>query len=227
MSSRRYITWTVIVSLGLASIVASSELYWRFIAKPSLGYPDFVRCQVSPSTLHYGIADIKKLHDLRTWFRHTQRCSVPKSVLDCQLEIVSNCNKTPLKISSFGGSSLGNRQWAYIQWHGHIRRGSLSELQAILCEPTSIADPESTRSMYSTVFYYDTNDDGELDRKEAPLDCHAALVWRDTDFDGYFDEEFGFDHNSGWKGDSSTIRVRVPDAPNREGNGRPIETGST
>lgn len=90
----------------------------------------------------------------------------------------------------------------------------------------SIADPKSTRSMYNTVFYYDTNDDGKLDRKEAPIDNHAVLVWRDTDLDGYFDEEFGFNQNSGWKSDSLRMRVRVPDILKHGGDSTTLQTDS-
>ena len=152
MSSRRYFTWAIIVCVGLASIVGSSHLYWRHIATPSLGYPDIIRCQVSPSALPYGIADFEKLHALRAWFRGTQLCNVSESVLDCQLEIVNDGNKTQLKISSFAPSSSSDRKWVYVQWHGHVRRGSLSDLQTILCEPESASRIPSQPAVCTTRF---------------------------------------------------------------------------
>lgn len=210
------------IAIGLCLVaVTLHQLFWRFVATPTLGGIDFVRCQSTPSSLPYRIGDIYKLRDLDEWFRHTRPCRVSESELDCELEMVSYQGTKVLKISSFGSSS-NNEQWAFVYWKGHTRRGSLSELQSILREPTNVANYESTLQPRPTVYYSDTNDDGKLDRKDVPLDTHTSIVWLDINFDGYFDEEFIFNENIGWKGEESKIEVRVPDARNATTESSPL-----
>ena len=212
--------WLVLAIATIAALTAIPHWYRRFFAVPTL-VGEFHHCSVARADgeLPYRLGGHCSYRLLGSWIRESHLVPFPGrykftgviTVVDYSGRNVAVFRINPV---ASGKGNVSIRDQSLFEWNGQVRSGNYAALKQILDDTSAARDNCGIDGFGAT--YEDSNGDGSIDIRRQSIDLETALVWHDSDADGFFDEEYFFDYIKGAAYSRHAIHMRVPTVAERE-----------